>query len=90
MSSVRTNNRLALHQMGRVELERRAARLRQHIVVARARLHRACEEVTAAERVLLARRLEREEVALRLARLADVLECLERAQDGEEVGAPPD
>lgn len=79
--SPRTGNHTAVHRLSRSNLERRIVSARQHILVARARLHMACRAVTTAEQVLLVCRLEREDAALRLARLADMLESLEQALD---------
>lgn len=62
------------------EWERRIARIQQQLTLLRAQFHQASGAVAAAERALLARRAEREEIAVGLARLADVLESLEAAQ----------
>ena len=69
------------------ELERRIARTQQHLTILRTQFHQASGAVTAAERTLLARRAEREEVGLRLARLVDVLESLEVALAAERAVA---
>lgn len=71
----------AVNRVDVVELEQRITRAREELDLARARLHGACRAVTAAEHALLAWREEREEAALRLARLADELERLEGALD---------
>jgi len=78
----------AAHQHSRDELERRIAHVSDELQRVRCRLHRTHEAVLAAEYVLMARRIEREETALRVAELADLLEGLQRDFTAlDEVGA---
>jgi hypothetical protein len=55
--------------------------VRQQVAAARDAFHAACHAVTEAEQTLAQRRIEREQAALLLARLADALESLELALD---------
>lgn len=81
MTPLRSRERQAASRQMRGEIERRIITTRADLVTAREELHAACHAVTEAERVLLERRIEREQAAMRLARLADTLESLERAMD---------
>jgi septal ring factor EnvC (AmiA/AmiB activator) len=73
--------------LSHAELERRIMRTRQQLGTVRAELHQASVAVSTAERAMLARRTEREEIALRLARLAELLESLEDALAAERMPA---
>ncbi|MFI5272412.1 MAG: hypothetical protein ACHQ4H_05180 [Ktedonobacterales bacterium] len=81
MTPLRTHERRAVAQRERSEIERRIVHARETLAAAREQLHAACHAVTEAEHTLLERRIEREQAALRLARLADALESLERTLD---------
>lgn len=84
MASLRTHDRRISHGMVPDELERRIAQTRQQLKLARSQFHTACMALTAAERELLALRVAREEAALHVARLADVLESLENSLCAEQ------
>jgi hypothetical protein len=79
MTPLRTRERRTTTRQERSEIERRIVNARETLAIAREQLHAACHAVTEAERAVLERRIEREQAALRLARLADALESLERA-----------
>ena len=81
MTPQRTRERHAANRQMRSEFERRIITARDALTVAREELHVACHAVTETERVLLERRIAREQAAMRLARLADALESLECASD---------
>jgi hypothetical protein len=79
MTPLRTRERQVAEQQARGEIERRIVQARATLAAARVEFHAACHAVSEAERALLQRRVEREQAALQLARLADMLEGLERA-----------
>lgn len=83
------NHRIAqfAQRAGPPALERRIGQARQHIARARADFHAVCRAVAEAERALCTLRLEREEAALRLARLAEILESLESSLATEHAPA---
>jgi hypothetical protein len=68
----------AAHQRSRDELARRIAHVSDELQRVRCQFHHTHEAVLAAEYVLTARKLEREEAALLVAELADLLEGLQR------------
>lgn len=77
MATVHPGNHHIAHHAGQAALERRIAQARQQIAGARVDFHAASRAVAEAERTLCTLRMEREEAALRLARLAEILESLE-------------
>ncbi len=83
MTSLRARERHASTCQLRSDIERRVIVAREILAKARDDFHAACRAVTEAERVLLERRIEREQAATKLARLADALESLERTLDKE-------
>jgi hypothetical protein len=60
------------------EVERRLAHVLEALAHARERWREAQRAVHVAKDVLITRKLEREEAAMRLAELADLAECLQR------------
>ena len=81
MTSLCTREQMSATRQRRGDIERRVASAREKVAVARDAFHAACHAVTEAEQMLAQRRIEREHAAIRLARLADALESLERALD---------